>query len=204
MIPPGAIDCDVHVTVPSVRDLLPYMEPYWREHVERRGLERENLDTSAYPPGAAINARPDWKLPKGPAGGSLQALQAHILDPLAPEFAICNVIHGAQMIFSEDLSLALCRAINNWLAAEWLDRDPRLRASIVVPPHSPDLAAEEVERLAGDRRFVQVLLLAMAASIFAAVSLAAAALRWASEPGLLGPFQRNADAAWRSASTVAR
>jgi hypothetical protein len=162
VIPPGAIDCDVHVTVPSVRDLLPYMEPYWREHVERRGLERENLDTSAYPPGAAINARPDWKLPKGPAGGSLQALQAHILDPLAPEFAICNVIHGAQMIFSEDLSLALCRAINNWLAAEWLDRDPRLRASIVVPPHSPDLAAEEVERLAGDRRFVQVLLLAMA------------------------------------------
>ena len=162
MIPPGAIDCDVHVTVPSVRDLLPYMEPYWREHVERRGLERENFDTSAYPPGAAINARPDWKPDKGPAGGSLDALQRHILDPLAPEFAICNVIHGAQMIFSEDLSLALCRGINNWLAAEWLDRDPRLRASIVVPPHSPDLAAEEVERLAGDRRFVQVLLLAMA------------------------------------------
>lgn len=89
-------------------------------------------------------------------------MQAHILDPLGLRFAIGNVIHGAQMMMSEDLSLAFCRAINNWLAAEWLDRDPRLRASIVVPPHGPELAAEEIERLAGDRRFVQVLLLAMA------------------------------------------
>jgi predicted TIM-barrel fold metal-dependent hydrolase len=64
-------------------------------------------------------------------------------------------------MMSEDLSAALCRAVNNWLIAEWLDRDPRLRASIVVPVHSPDLAAEEIERLASDPRFVQVLLLAM-------------------------------------------
>ena len=64
-----------------------------------------------------------------------------------PRFAICNVLHGAQIMFSEDLSAALCRAINNWIAAEWLDRDPRLRASIVVPVHSPDLAAAEIERL---------------------------------------------------------
>ncbi|MFL5256805.1 MAG: amidohydrolase family protein, partial [Rhodopila sp.] len=35
------------------------------------------------------------------------------------------------------------------------------RASIVVPPHSADLAAEEIERMAPDKRFVQVLLLAM-------------------------------------------
>jgi predicted TIM-barrel fold metal-dependent hydrolase len=47
------------------------------------------------------------------------------------------------------------------MAAEWLDRDPRLRASIVVPPHSADLAAVEIDRMAADRRFVQVLLLAM-------------------------------------------
>ena len=80
---------------------------------------------------------------------------------MQPRFAICNVLHGAQMMFSEDMSAALCRAINNWLAAEWLDRDPRLRASIVVPVHSPDLAAEEIERWRRDRRFVQVLMLAM-------------------------------------------
>jgi predicted TIM-barrel fold metal-dependent hydrolase len=157
----GAIDCDIHPAVPDTRVLLPYLEPYWREHIQRRGLERESFEISSYPVNAPINARPDWRPPSGPPGGSLPALQSHLLDRLNPRFAICNVLHGAQMMFSEDLSLALCRAVNNWIAAEWLDRDPRLRASIVVPPHSADLAAEEIERLAGDHRFVQVLLLAM-------------------------------------------
>ncbi len=158
----GAIDCDIHPAVPNTRALLPHLEPYWREHVLRRGLERENLELSAYPVTAPINGRPDWQLPSGPPGSTLAALQAHVLDRMQPRFAICNVLHGAQAMFSEDLSAGLCRGINNWLAAEWLDRDPRLRASIVVPVHSADLAAEEIERMAPDRRFVQVLMLAMA------------------------------------------
>jgi hypothetical protein len=159
--PLGAIDCDIHPAVPTTRALLPYFEPYWREHVLRRGLERENFEASAYPAAAPINGRPDWRLPSGPPGSTLPAMRSHVLDRWNPAFAICNVIHGAQVMHSEDLSLAFCRAINNWLAAEWLDRDPRLRASIVVPPHSADLAAEEIERMAPDRRFVQILMLAM-------------------------------------------
>lgn len=157
----GLIDTDVHISVPETRALLPYLEPYWREHVERRGLERENLEASAFPPNAPVNLRPDWKPDKGLAGSRLDLLRQHLLDPFGHRFAILNCIHGAQMMFSEDLSLAFCRAINEWVKAEWLDRDDRLRASIVVPPHSADLAAEEVERLAGDHRFVQVLTLSM-------------------------------------------
>ena len=157
----GAIDCDIHPAVPTTRALVPYLDDYWREHILRRGLERENLELSAYPVNAPINSRPDWRLPSGPPGSTLPALQSHILERLQPRFAICNVLHGSQVLFSEDLSAGLCRGINNWLAAEWLDRDPRLRASIVVPVHSADLAAEEIERMAPDRRFVQVLMLAM-------------------------------------------
>jgi hypothetical protein len=158
----GAIDCDIHPAVPNTRVLLPYLDEYWREHVLRRGLERENFEPSSYPANAPINGRPDWRLPAGPPGSSLQALQSHILDRFQTHRAICNVVHGAQVMLSEDLSAAFCRAINNWIKAEWLDRDPRLRASIVVPPHSADLAVEEIERMAPDQRFVQVLLLAMA------------------------------------------
>ena len=42
-----------------------------------------------------------------------------------------------------------------------LDREPRLRASILIPAHNPELAVAEIERVAQDRRFVQVLLFAM-------------------------------------------
>ena len=157
-----AVDCDIHPAVPSTRVLLPYLDDYWREHVVRRGLERENLETSSYPASVPINGRPDWHVPSGPPGSFLPAMQSHLLDRFQLRFGICNVIHGAQVLFSEDLSAAFCRAINNWVRAEWLDRDPRLRASIVVPPHSAELAVEEIERLAPDPRFVQVLLLAMA------------------------------------------
>ena len=44
--------------------------------------------------------------------------------------------------------------------AEWLDREPRLRGSITVAAQNAELAVEEIERRAGDKRFVQVLLLA--------------------------------------------
>ena len=53
------------------------------------------------------------------------------------------------------------RAVNDWMKAEWLDKEPRLRASIVVPAQSPEMAVDEINRLAHDKRFVQVLLLVM-------------------------------------------
>ncbi|MSO75366.1 MAG: amidohydrolase [Alphaproteobacteria bacterium] len=158
----GAIDCDVHAALPGTHVLLPYLDDYWREHVVMRGLDHDNLNTSNYPPGAPISGRPDWRPAKGDPGSDLGLLRKQALDGFGTRFAILNVIHGAQIMFSEDLSAALCRAINDWIAAEWLDRDPRLRASIVVPIHSPELAAQEIERKAEDRRFVQVLMLAMA------------------------------------------
>jgi predicted TIM-barrel fold metal-dependent hydrolase len=159
---PGAIDCDIHLAVPDGRVLLPYFEEYWREHVLARGLERESFDISAYPPDAPSNVRPDWKPAKGVAGSDFGLLRAQALDAFQTRHAICNVLHGGQIVFSEDMAAAFCRALNDWVAKEWLDRDPRLRASITVPIHSPELAAKEIERLSGDHRFVQVLLLAMA------------------------------------------
>ncbi len=154
----GAIDCDIHLAVPDGRKLLPYFDEYWREHILARGLERENFQISAYPPEAPSNVRPGWK----PVGADLATVQAQALDAFGTRHAICNVLHGGQIVFSEDMGAAFCRAINDWVAREWLDRDDRLRASIVVPVHSPELAAKEIERVSGDHRFVQVLLLAMA------------------------------------------
>jgi uncharacterized protein len=156
------IDCDIHPAIPTTRALLPYLDPYWREHITRRGLEADNLELSCYPSNAPINGRPDWRPEKGVPGADFDLMRKHVLDTFQSRYGILNVLNGATILHSEDLSAALCRGINRWIAAEWLDRDPRLRASITVPVRSPELAAEEVERCAEDQRFVQILLLSQA------------------------------------------
>ena len=153
---PGIIDCDIHPGVPSVKVLLPYMDPYWADAFVQRGMD--GFDMASYPPGAPISCRPDWRLEKGKPGTSLAQLQAQALDAFGVRFAICNPLYGGQVAVSETMAAALCSALNDWIAAEWMAKDPRLRASIVVPVQNPQLAAEEIERKAPDKRFVQVLL----------------------------------------------
>src|SRR5262249_31736681 len=74
---------------------------------------------------------------------------------------ILNCLYGVGLLFSEDMASAFTRALNDWVAKEWLDRDPRLRASIVIPMQNTEHAVDEIERCASDRRFVQILVLAM-------------------------------------------
>jgi predicted TIM-barrel fold metal-dependent hydrolase len=81
-----------------------------------------------------------------------------MLDGFGNRIAILNCLYAVQTLFSEDMGAALARAVNNWVAKEWLDRDPRLRASIVVPIQNAEMAAIEIDCCAADRRFVQVLL----------------------------------------------
>ena len=56
--------------------------------------------------------------------------------------------------------MAFARALNDWdRQGVALDRDARLRASIIVPMQNAELAVDEINRCAADRRFVQVMLL---------------------------------------------
>jgi uncharacterized protein len=129
------IDCDVPVAAPPVSALLDHLEPYWRDTVTERGVR--SLEPSYELPGAAPR-RPE------PAPGA--------------GLAVVRTVSAIEALHAEDLAAALAGGLNDWLRAEWLDRDPRLRGSITVAPRSPELAVAEIERLAGDRRFVQVLL----------------------------------------------
>jgi predicted TIM-barrel fold metal-dependent hydrolase len=158
---PGAIDCDLHPAMPGVAVLLPYLDDYWRDQIVNRHIDKYPFTLTSYPPSSPLSARPDWRLPSGLPGGDLDMIRRQALDPFGTRFAICNTLHGAVALFNEDMSAALCAAVNDWTAKELLDREPRLRASILVPAHNPALAVEEIERVARDRRFVQVLLFAM-------------------------------------------
>src|SRR5580658_10569239 len=110
----------------------------------------------SYPPGSPIACRPDWRVAGQRPGSSLDAMRAQALDRFGIGLAICNPLTGGQVAVSESMGAAICSAVNDWIRERWLDKEPRLRASIVVPAQAPLLAAEEIERKAGDRRFVQV------------------------------------------------
>jgi predicted TIM-barrel fold metal-dependent hydrolase len=159
--PTGAIDCDLHPAMPGATALLPYLDDYWRDQIVNRHIDKYSFVLTSYPPNSPLSARPDWRQANGAPAGDLDAIRRHALDAFGTRLAICNVLHGAVALFNADMSAALCRALNDWVAKELLDREPRLRASIVVPLHDPELAIAEIERVGADRRFVQVLVLAM-------------------------------------------
>ena len=158
------IDCDIHPAVGGTRTtLLPYLDDHWKEQVASRAID--GLDLTSYPPNMPLSGRADWrpahdKPGSGKPGSELAMVQRGAFDQLGASHAICNVVYGAQAVFDPYMAAGFCRAINDWIAAEWLAKDPRLRASIVVPMQAPDLAVEEIERRAADNRFVQVLVLA--------------------------------------------
>src|SRR6195952_2749204 len=117
----GGVDCDLHPAVPHLTTLLPYMNDYWRDQVTTRGMT--DLVSQSYPVNSPISARPDWRPAQGKPGSSLADMQKQALDPFQTRFGICNPLYGVQMVFSEDMQDAFCRALNDWLVKEWLPQE---------------------------------------------------------------------------------
>jgi predicted TIM-barrel fold metal-dependent hydrolase len=156
----AAIDCDVHPQVPNLKALHPYLEPYWRDSFTERGIP--GFEANIYPPNAPLSARPDFRGKGGvPAATDARSLAAQVFDRWQSRYAVCNCLYGVELIFSEDMAAAVARGVNDWVAKEWLDRDPRLRASIVIPTQNVEMAVDEVERVAKDKRFVAIRVLSM-------------------------------------------
>ncbi len=142
----GAIDCDIHPGVPNIKALLPYMDEFWRESFVARGID--GFDMMSYPLNAPITCRPDWRVQGERPGSSLPNMQRDALDKFGISLAICNPLTGGQVAVSESMGAAICAAVNDWIIEHWLDKDARLRASIVVPAQAPLMAVEEIERRA--------------------------------------------------------
>jgi predicted TIM-barrel fold metal-dependent hydrolase len=152
----GPIDCDIHPAVPDAATLLPFLPGHWADAAVQRGFT--DLEPATYPVNAPFTTRADWRPPKGKGASNLALLQKHALDHWGTSIAICNCLYGVHLIFSSDMAVAYARAVNSWMVQEWLNKDARLRASIVIPLQDPARAVEEIELQAGDRRFVQVLM----------------------------------------------
>ncbi len=153
----GLIDCDVHAVVASIATLEPYLDDHWREVIATSQFKGPT--DSPYPPTLPTSLRPGLAAVDGAAPGTtLASIQRQALDPLDAELAILTCSYGVESVRNPDAAAAIARAINAWQAKQFLDGDPRLRGSIVVPSTQPAMAAEEIARTAADPRFVQVYL----------------------------------------------
>jgi hypothetical protein len=152
------IDADLHIEVPRVQALFPYLPEHWIEHVNQSRFKGPTDGDGPYPPKSPVAARPGSAPEKGPAGSDLALLRTQALDGPGVELAIANCSYAIDSIHHPDAAVALASAVNDWLIKEWLDKEPRLRASMVVPSQLPELAAKEIERVGSHPGFVQVYL----------------------------------------------
>jgi uncharacterized protein len=143
------VDCDVHVAVPSLDALYPHLTRYWRDTLPNAQFKQ---------PPAVANTYPPWFEPLATRGSevTLERVRDDVLGDA--DRAILQCYYGLESIQHPYLAPALARAVNEWVQAEWLDKDERLLGSIAIAPHYPQDAVVEIERAARDPRFVQVLL----------------------------------------------
>lgn len=140
-----AVDCDVHCAPASYETLFPYLSEYWRQYITEAGVRVNGL-AHAYPRGIGA-----------PAPDTHGALADRVLDRGEVRFAVLNCLTGFETHRNPYFAAAVASAINDWVREEFLARDERLRASLVVSTVSVEDAVAEVERLGEDPRFVQVL-----------------------------------------------
>ena len=165
-------DCDVHNGLPDDGALAPYMPAEWRERrealtylpTEFRNV-RENLGDRSYigaeyprptPRASRVDA---WPPGGGAPASDLDFTRAQLLDPWNVERAVLNPLLGIGEMLNLELAAVMASAANDWLADQWLDREPRFLASIVIPYEDPLTSAAEIDRVAADTRFVQALML---------------------------------------------
>src|SRR5579884_2977620 len=160
----GLVDCDIHNGVGSPRALATYLPERWRRHQELFGSRI--APGQDYPRDAPHGWRSDAYPPNGkPPGSDLPFMREQLLGRFGIAYGVLNPLHGAGGQLNVEYGAALATALNDWQVAEWLDPEPRLRASIVVAYQGGELAAAEVRRRAADKRFVQVLLVARSAEL---------------------------------------
>jgi predicted TIM-barrel fold metal-dependent hydrolase len=151
------LDTDIHPHAPAPAILARLGERH-RRRFETFG-SRVPGPPEIYPRVRNSGFRLDSWPPGGFPGSSLQFVRDQLLDEFDIDHGVLIPLQGHTWGAEEPgFAAELCRALNDWIVEEWLDPEPRLRASIAVPIEAPELAAAEIRRRAGDPRFVQVLI----------------------------------------------
>jgi predicted TIM-barrel fold metal-dependent hydrolase len=148
------IDCALYTQVPAVTTLFPYLPAWWRDYITETGFA--GPERMGYPADSPLILRAEALAADAPSDPVAQ--RSRWLDAWGISHGILHCPYNVASLHNEDLAAALASAANAWLQAEWLARDARLRASLLVPSQNAELAVAEIERRGAEPGFVQVLL----------------------------------------------
>src|SRR6202521_3841346 len=158
----GIVDCDIHPKS-SLEDLRPFLSNRWWDYLQTYGRRSRHGYVAGYPypKMTPIAARRDaWPPAGGPPGSDLDFMREQHLDHYGIAYGIMNPLQpSGQGDVNDELSAALAFAINESQLERWNRREPRLKASVIVPYEDADPSRLEIPRRAGDRRFAQVMML---------------------------------------------
>ncbi|MGW4335747.1 amidohydrolase family protein [Rhodococcus koreensis] len=155
-----AVDACAFHDWPGTTTLTPFMDSTWRRMMER----------SSDPFGPArIKVKPLYPDPRGPwapdtypesgmPGTDFDTFRRQLLD----DSSLSHVVLGYDEAFlvtaiaNHYIGQQVTNAVNVWTEEEWLGRDPRLLAYILISSALPEEAAKEIRRAARNERMVGV------------------------------------------------
>jgi len=148
------VDTDAHV-VESVEDFAPYIDDKYtglREIIldTRNPLNDIYTSTHSLPPGIGGPGLYNWT---NDPDSKMEEMAEFGID-----YGIINPTLNLAINTVENsrLAVALMNGYNNWALAELLDEHDELKGTILIAPQKPDLAAEEIDRLADESDLVGV------------------------------------------------
>jgi predicted TIM-barrel fold metal-dependent hydrolase len=158
----GIIDCDIHPKS-ALEDLHPYLSNRWWDYLQTYGQRQRHgyVKGFPYPKSQPLASRRDsWPPGGGLPASDLTFMREQHLDLYGIEWGIMNPLsptgQGEQ---NDELSAAMAFACNEDQLERWNKREPRLKASVVIPYENGELARTEIRRREGDHRFAHVLFL---------------------------------------------
>jgi len=156
------VDCDIHPVQGSGKDLAPYLSQRWRDHLATFGghIRHGMVGQQSHPRMMANGQRAD-AYPKngGPPGSDFDLLKSQHLDANDVEVGMLVALsRGGMEERNLELGAAMSHAVNDWQLHDWVERDSRLRAGIVVPQEHPEYAVKEIELRAQNPAFKQVII----------------------------------------------
>jgi predicted TIM-barrel fold metal-dependent hydrolase len=155
------VDADVHPIWRSIEELREFTPEPWRTRDFGEFEPASKRVVQLYPSPHGHGARLDSLPPDGgPAASDPEFTAKQLFERAGVTYAILIPL-GPRPQVNPEHDLANCMACNTWLAETWLSKENHrdiYRGSLRVPTADPELAVREIERWAGDARFVQVML----------------------------------------------